>query len=443
MQRPLNFVELYHHFCGGDGIPEQWPIDVVGIIMSFMTESEREQLRQRGLFLPATRLTCNTICGCHMGCSHPGRWRYDHIALLYAYENVNRELKRLTWRFSPPLVVNGKGYVEAVSIQGSGETYLECGGNIFWSCVGNSSHYVDLFVSRGFDVVVSGNIEKCCRKIDLSGLYSDLLDSKKANSYCIPFSFGGIGSEWPPVLVFEKGTLKRKCLSCAVKDQGSYLSSSHHWSCSFKQRLAEAKDLIINGISIPELELQDQRKRIVIRSAGSTKPLSYLNQDADLIACVIQWRAIGFLKEFRQYVDMQKRDSGCPVYFFTTIIKTLEKQLIRDIDAEDNRELIEATLSLLLPSSMNSNVVKLTAGCISRRETADDISIAIESILTSIPTPLRIEFQDHVHLRLSESLPCVWCSHLSSVGVDEQRCISTHLDSKKKKKRIEITFASV
>eukprot|EP01060_Flectonema_neradi_P014601 TRINITY_DN2122_c0_g1_i4.p1 TRINITY_DN2122_c0_g1~~TRINITY_DN2122_c0_g1_i4.p1 ORF type:complete len:366 (+),score=50.28 TRINITY_DN2122_c0_g1_i4:1234-2331(+) len=347
-----------------------------------------------------------------MGCSHPGGWKYDHVALLYAYENINRESKRLTWRFSPPLIVNGKGYAEATSVQMSDQTYLECGDCVFWTCIGNSSHYVDLFVSRGFDVVVSENIEKCCRKIDLSGLYSDLLDSKKANGYSIPFSFGGIGSEWPPVLVFERGALMRKCLSCAVREnETSYLSSSHHWSWSFKQRLAEAKDLIVGGISISELEQQDQCKRIVIRSPGSTKPLSYLNQDADLIACVIQWGAIGFLKEFGKHVDMQKRNSGCPVYFFKTTLKALEEQIVGG-DVVEKGELIKAALALLTTSP--SNVVTLTAGCVSRQEDTSDIEEAICSLLKAVPKHLIHNFQAHRHLKFSDSLPCVWCTSLAN-----------------------------
>ena len=367
--------------------------EALGEILGFLSDGEKETLRGHGLFVPLTRLMVKTKCGCTPGCNHPGSWQYENIALLSEHSSV-RKVTQQTWTFQPPVSLLSNGVtvtLPAVTMKMTAEkTQLIAQGNVVWECRGASYHFVSLFVTRGYDVVVGKQVRNMN---PLRNLYSALLDSKRDSGFTVPYCSNGVGAEFPPVLLFDDvSTGRMPCVSCSLS------KITHHWSTPFTRRLSDAKEYIKGNAEFGELE---KHIGLPLMSAKTNTLLSAANQGADIIAQAIEWGAERFLQRLVGTVDFTPSNgfSGCPIYFFCEVLHAL-------------RGCRRPGIVRIVLSMLPHGVFPLTDGCISRDERYSLVEDAINDFVAEAAKDAEILAATeccHLHVYHTEGDECSWC----------------------------------
>ncbi|KAJ9459426.1 hypothetical protein DIPPA_12413 [Diplonema papillatum] len=432
VRQPLRGVDLKMHFGRPADGAVFLPKDVLRVIVGYLTAPEAECLRAHGLLLEATGIRCETVCGCSLACSHPANWRYDKIALLSSYQRTSDGhdpstlVRRHVWRFDPPIFLAGEAYTSLLVTMTPRETAVVNPSTdaVLWSCSGASCHFLSLFIKRGFDIVMGpdANISSKRRgparhvESDLSMLYAELLVAKKEAGYDVPYISGSIGAECPSALADKLGSSLTACLSCQQKGwmarQTKVNPISHHWQSTLSQRLLSVRQLILGGASVEELE----QLGLTLRTPGTRKSLSRLNQDADILARAISWRATQFLRNAAHTIDFTPGRSGslgCPIYYVTTVLASLATTLstpaLSPLPQHHHDPLVQLTLDLL-----PSGILNLTPGCHARRESFGAVREGIHALLQAAPQCAEEIRSGHAHLYQAQDAECVWCQALET-----------------------------
>eukprot|EP01063_Lacrimia_lanifica_P007327 TRINITY_DN1465_c0_g2_i1.p1 TRINITY_DN1465_c0_g2~~TRINITY_DN1465_c0_g2_i1.p1 ORF type:complete len:490 (+),score=132.26 TRINITY_DN1465_c0_g2_i1:41-1510(+) len=441
--QPLSRGCALQHGTGGGS--RRLPWDVVGQVVAYLSENEREVLRQHGMLLDWTRLECKTNCGCSPGCSHPAEWNYDRIAHLVRFRRVGAQ-RRMIWHFDPPIYISEErlraaaaaaassstsalrqsvtappsvapGLYVSISVEMNAEatvlrptlafdeadTVLGSGGSgaapVLWWCPGASYHFLSLFIRERFDVVVAKNVDMSShnRQVsDLRLLHYELVVAKKEAGFAFPLSADS--GEWPPALLFDNACSGSACLCCQQK------MPSRHWKTSLRDRLDNARVSMVSGV----LDLTSAG--LSLTTPGTRTSLSVLNQDADIVSQAVAWGAVQFLqKVVDAKVDFfSRRSRGCPLYYLSAVLGSLAQYLISSpADRAEKERLLRLVLDVLPRGAFT-----LTPSCVSRGESISDVSAALDTFLAALPVQDLPAVVEHHHSLVDPNYPsaCLWCA---------------------------------